>query len=77
MYVGTQYFSTSKLEMEFLTRHGVTHFDATVENMEADTLKRHREEAAKYGVDLEMVHLQSPRRSIQLQMGSQPRSHTD
>lgn len=57
MYVGTQYFGTSKLEMEYLTRHGVTHFDATVENMETDTLKRHREEAAKYGVDLEMVHL--------------------
>ncbi|MFT5367355.1 MAG: mannonate dehydratase [Candidatus Latescibacterota bacterium] len=57
MYVGTQYFGTSKLEMEYLTRHGVTHFDATVENMEADTLKRQREEAAAYGVDLEMVHL--------------------
>ena len=57
MYVGTQYFGTTKLEMEYLTRHGVNHFDATVENMEADTLKRHREEAAKYGVELEMVHL--------------------
>ena len=57
MYVGTQYFGTSKLEMEYLTRHGVTHFDATVENMETDTLKRHKEEAAKYGVDLDMVHL--------------------
>ena len=56
MYVGTQYFGTSKLEMEFLTRHGVTHFDATVDDMEADTLARHREEAAAYGVGLEMVH---------------------
>ena len=34
MYVGTQYFGTSKTEMEFLVRHGVTHFDATVEDME-------------------------------------------
>ncbi len=57
MYVGTQYFGTSKLEMEFLTRHGVTHFDATVKDMETDTLKRHREEAAQYGVHLDMVHL--------------------
>ena len=30
MYVGTQYFGTSKQEMEYLVRHNVTHFDATV-----------------------------------------------
>ena len=30
MYVGTQSFGTSKKEMEFLTRHGVTHLDASV-----------------------------------------------
>ncbi|MDA0745603.1 MAG: mannonate dehydratase [bacterium] len=57
MYVGTQYVGTSRIEMEFLARHGVTHFDATVENMEVETLTRHRETAAKYGVELEMVHI--------------------
>ena len=45
------------MEMEFLARHGVTHFDATVDSLDTDTLMRHREEAAKYGVDLEMVHI--------------------
>ena len=57
MYVGTQYFGTSKNEMEFLARHGVTHFDAAVGGMDVDTLMRHREEAATYGVELEMVHI--------------------
>ena len=57
MYAGTQYLGTSKTEMEFLVRHGVTHFDAAVDGMDVDTLKRHREEAAAYGVELEMVHV--------------------
>ena len=57
MYVGTQYLGTSRMEMEFLVRHGVTHFDARVEAHDVDTLKRHREAAAEYGVDLEMVHI--------------------
>jgi mannonate dehydratase len=57
VYVGTQYFGTSKLEMEFLTRHGVTHFDATVNGYDTDTLTRHKEEAAEHGVELEMVHI--------------------
>ena len=57
MYAGTQYFGTSKTVMEFLVRHGVNHFDATVPDMEVDTLVRHREEAAADGVELEMVHV--------------------
>ena len=57
MYVGAQYFGTSRTEMEFLVRHGVNHFDATVADMEVDTLQRYREEAAAYGVELEMVHV--------------------
>ena len=57
MYAGTQYLGTSKVEMEFLVRHGVTHFDATVDNMELETLTRHKEEAAAHGVKLEMVHI--------------------
>ena len=57
MYVGTQYLGTSKVEMEFLVRHGVTHFDATVDDMKPETLIRHKEEAAAHGVKLEMVHI--------------------
>ena len=57
MYVGTQHFGTSRTEMEFLVRHGVNHFDASVADMEVDTLRRYREEAAAYGVELEMVHV--------------------
>lgn len=57
MYVGTQYFGTSKTEMEFLTRHGVTHFDASVDGYDVETLSRHKEEAQKFGVALEMVHI--------------------
>ena len=43
MYVGTQHFGTSRTEMEFLVRHGVNHFDASVADMEVDTLRRYRE----------------------------------
>ena len=57
MYVGTQYFGTSKMEMEFLVRHGVTHFDARVGGYDVATLKRNREEAAEHGVELEMIHI--------------------
>jgi mannonate dehydratase len=57
MYVGTQYFGTTQVEMEFLARHGVTHFDATVHDLDVATLSRHREEAAACGVELEMVHI--------------------
>lgn len=57
MYPGTQYFGTSRHEMEFLTRHGVTHFDATVDGYDSDTLARHKDEAAKHGVELEMIHI--------------------
>ena len=58
MYVGTQGFGTSKQELEFLVRHGVTHMDAAVENTEAETLMRHREAAAAEGVTMEMIGCQ-------------------
>ena len=58
MYVGTQYMGISRMEMEFLARHGVSHFDGMVDGMDAATLLRHRDEAARYGVELEMVHVQ-------------------
>ena len=61
MYVGTQSFGTSKPEMEFLTRHGVTHLDASVPDKEVDTLMKHKEEAAKYGVNVESIHIGLPK----------------
>lgn len=60
MHVGVQGIGTSKTELRFLVRHGVTHMDATVENTEVETLLRHREEAAQEGVRLEMIHIGLP-----------------
>ena len=60
MHVGVQGIGTSKVELEFLVRHGVTHMDASVENNEVETLVRHKEEAAEYGVSLESIHIGVP-----------------
>ena len=57
MYVGCQGFGTSKHELQFMTRHGVTHMDTTIEPGDLDSLKRSREEAAVEGVQLEMIHI--------------------
>ena len=56
MHVGVQGIGTSKMELQFLTRHGVTHMDAQVDGNDAETLTRHRQEAADEGVSLEMIH---------------------
>ena len=61
MYAGVQGIGTSRHELQFLVRHGVTHMDATVEDNEVDTLTRHREAAAAEGVELEMIHIGLPR----------------
>ena len=61
MHVGVQGVGTSKKELQFLTRHGVTHMDASVENTEVDTLLRHKEEAAQEGVSFEMIHIGLPK----------------
>jgi len=61
MYVGTQGIGTTKVELEFLVRHGVTHMDGAVADTEVDTLRRHREEAAAEGVSLEMIHINLPK----------------
>ena len=42
MHVGVQGIGTSKMELQFLTRHGVTHMDALVDGNDANTLARHR-----------------------------------
>ena len=57
MHVGVQGMGTSKIELEFLTRHGVTHMNAAVADFEVDTLVRHREEAAAAGVSYEASHI--------------------
>ena len=60
MHVGVQGIGTSRHELEFLLRHGVTHMDASVADTETETLQRHRDEAAKMGVSLEMIHIGLP-----------------
>ena len=57
MHVGVQYLSTTKHDLRFIRRHGVTHIDATPDDFELDTLQRHRDEAAAEGVSLEMLHI--------------------
>lgn len=61
MHVGVQGIGTSKKELQFLVRHGVTHMDASVENAEVETLLRHKEEAAQEGVSVEMIHIGLPK----------------
>ena len=61
MHVGVQGIGTSKMELEFLVRHGVTHMDAGVEDNEVETLVRHKEEAAEYGVSMESIHIGVPK----------------
>ena len=60
MHVGVQGIGTSKPELQFLVRHGVTHMDASVENTEVETLLRHKEAAAAEGVSLDMIHIGLP-----------------
>ena len=60
MHVGVQGIGTSPKELAFLVRHGVTHMDASVEDTETETLIRHKTEAEKAGVNLEMIHIGLP-----------------
>ena len=69
MYVGCQNFGVSQFEMEFLVRHGVFHMDGSgaVGDSEdgaeitEENLRLAIAEAAKYGVSLEMIHMEIPR----------------
>jgi mannonate dehydratase len=61
MHVGVQYLHTTKHDLQFLRRHGVTHMDATPDDFELDTLQQHRDEAAAEGVRLEMIHVPIPK----------------
>ena len=60
MYVGVQGIGTSKKELEFLTRHGVTHMDTSIDPDDLDQMVKQREEAAAMGVELEMIHIPIP-----------------
>ncbi len=60
MYVGVQGIGTSKTELEFLRRHGVTHMDTSIDPDDLDRIVRQREEAAAEGVELEMIHIPMP-----------------
>ena len=51
MYVGCQYFGTSKHELQFMTRHGVTHMDTRIDCDDLDLMLKLRDEAAAEGVD--------------------------
>ena len=57
MYVGVQGIGTSKIELEFLRRHGVTHMDSNADAGNLDELVQQRETAAAAGVNLEMIHI--------------------
>lgn len=57
MHVGVQGMGTSKHELQFLVRHGVTHMNCGVDGYDAETLLRHREEAAAEGVSFEATHV--------------------
>ena len=57
MYAGCQAFGTSRHELQFMVRHGVTHMDTTIDPDDLDLLRRGREEAAAEGVELEMIHI--------------------
>ena len=60
MYVGVQGIGTSKHELQFLTRHGVTHMDTTIDPDDLDQIVKQREEAAAEAVELEMIHIPFP-----------------
>jgi mannonate dehydratase len=57
MYVGVQGIGTSKHELQFLRRHGVTHMDTSLDQDSLDEIVRQREAAAAEGVELEMIHI--------------------
>jgi mannonate dehydratase len=67
MHVGDQNFGVTPLELEFLTRHGVTHVDANrglPKPLTLEAMVAHRQAAADYGVNLEMIHVLPGRATI-------------
>ena len=60
MYVGVQGIGTSRHELEFLLRHGVSHMDTTIDPQNLEKIVVQREAAATLGVELEMLHIPMP-----------------
>ena len=74
MYVGDQNFGVTPQELEFLTRHGVCHIDANrglPKPLTLEAMIAHRETAAAYGVQLEMIHVLPGRATI---LGKEPQT---
>ena len=61
MYIGTQFDCRHDTDLEVLAQLGVRHVDQTPSEpwheWTADTLKAMRDRFAKYGIDLEMIHV--------------------
>ena len=60
MYVGVQGIGTSRHELEFLLRHGVTHMDTMIDPENLELIVKQRDEASALDVDLEMLHIPMP-----------------
>jgi len=58
MHVGCQGIGTTIKELQFLKRHGVNHMDGPNGSFVLDKLLKHKENAAKEGVSLDMVHVE-------------------
>eukprot|EP01052_Picozoa_sp_SAG31_P007076 SAG31_NODE_333_length_17527_cov_6.972056_3_plen_119_part_00 len=57
-YVGCQNMNLTEFELSYLARHGVFHADMNVDDMELSTLQAAVAFAAKFGVSLEMIHIE-------------------
>ena len=57
MHVGAQYMGTSFKELQFLKRHGVNNMDGPTCNWKLDEMLKAKEKCAKYGISLDMVHV--------------------
>lgn len=61
MYIGTQGTFPADHDLEMLAQLGVTHVDTTpgepLSEWTTDLLKRYRERCAKFGIELEMMHI--------------------
>ena len=61
MYIGTQGTFPADHDLELLVQLGVTHVDTTpsepVSEGTTDLLKSYRERCAKFGIELEMMHI--------------------
>lgn len=61
MYIGTQGYFPEDHDLEMLAQLGVNHIDTTptepLKEWTADLITRYRERCARYGIELEMMHI--------------------